>query len=191
MQPGTTIESSLADHFRANHIRFKPLAIARLEEVRAAYLAGRCDALTADFSTLHAILATNPVQTDDHLILSQSIAKTPYSPAVRHGDSHFGNVVRWAIHAMIKAEELGITSRNVDEVAKRDDPAISRMLGVTPGIGTALGVDDRWVYNIVKQVGNYGESYDRNLGNDSPLKIARSLNAQWTKGGILYAPPIR
>lgn len=174
LQPGTTIESSLADHFRANNIAFQPLAIARTEDVRTAYLAGRCDAVTADFSTLHAMLATNPQQTHEHLILSQSIAKTPYSPAVRQGDAHIANVVRWAVYAMIEAEELGITSGNVDEILKRDNAAIRRLLGETPGIGKALGVHDKWVYNVIKQVGNYGESYDRNLGNSSPLKISRS-----------------
>ena len=113
LQPGTTIESSLADHFRANNLTFRPLAIARSEDMRAAYLAGRCDAVTADFSTLHAMLAINPQQTDEHLILSQSIAKTPYSPAVRHGDTHFANVVRWALYAMIYAEELGMEGQQL------------------------------------------------------------------------------
>jgi general L-amino acid transport system substrate-binding protein len=191
LQAGTTIELDLADYFRARQMAFHPVMFERLEEVRTAYLAGRCDGMAGNFSTLHAMLATLPQQADQHIILRQSIAKTAISPATRHGDTLFANMVRWSIHAMIEAEELGITSGNVDEMRKSDDPAISRMLGVTPGIGHAVQADDTWAYNIIKQVGNYGESYDRNLGKGSPLGIPRSLNALWTKGGLLYARPIR
>jgi len=110
---------------------------------------------------------------------------------VRHGDNQFADIVRWSLYAMIEAEEYGITSKNVDEMLKSENPAIKRILGVTPGMGKALGVDEKWVYNIVKQVGNYGESFDRNVGAGSPLKIARGQNALWTQGGLQYAPPIR
>ena len=123
--------------------------------------------------------------------MAQAISKEPFSPSVRQGDDQFADIVRWTLFAMIEAEEYGITSKNVDEMLKSSHPAIKSILGVTPGMGKALGVDEKWVYDIVKQVGNYGESYDRNLGDGSPLKIPRSLNALWTKAGILYAPPIR
>ena len=191
LQAGTTIGLNLADYFRTRHMAFRPVSFERIEEVRAAYLAGRCDAMAGNFSMMHAMLATLPQSAGQHIILRQSIAKTVSSPATRQGDTLFTNRVRWSIHAMVEAEELGITSRNVDRMLTSDDPAIRRMLGVTPGIGHALRADDTWVYNIIKQVGNYGESYDRNLGKASPLGIPRSLNALWTKGGILYARPIR
>ena len=110
---------------------------------------------------------------------------------VRHGDNQFADIVRWSLYAMIEAEEYGITSKNVDEMMKSDNPTIKRILGVTPGMGKALGLDEKWVYNIIKQVGNYGESFDRNVGMGSPLKIARGQNELWTKGGLQYAPPIR
>ena len=119
------------------------------------------------------------------------ISKEPLGPVVRHGDNQFADIVRWVQYAMIEAEEYGITSKNVDEMLKSDNPAIKRILGVTPGMGKALGVDEKWVYTIVKQVGNYGESFDRNVGMGSPLKVERGQNALWTKGGLQYAPPIR
>ena len=119
------------------------------------------------------------------------ISKEPLGPAVRQADPKWTDVVRWSFYAMLEAEEYGITSKNVDEMLKSDNPAIKRILGVTPGMGKALGVDEKWVYNIVKQVGNYGESFDRNVGMGSPLKIARGQNELWTKGGLQYAPPIR
>jgi general L-amino acid transport system substrate-binding protein len=133
-----------------------------------------------------------PPQTiDDYVILPEIISKEPLGPVVRHGDNQFGDIVRWALYAMVEAEEAGITSKNVDEMLKSDNPSIKRILGVTPGMGKALGVDEKWVYNIVKQVGNYGESFDRNVGMGSQLKIARGLNALWTNGGLQYSPPIR
>lgn len=191
VQRGSSVESSLSDYFAAAHLKFRQVAIARADEARTAYLAGRCDALTADFSALHAMLATLPSKADDHVILSQALSKSPLGPVVRDDDKAFANIVRWSLHGMIAAEEAGITSANVDGMLASTDQATRRALGVTPGIGAPLGLPDTWFYNVVKQVGNYGESYDRNLGNRSPLGIPRSLNAQWTKGGILYAPPIR
>ncbi len=125
------------------------------------------------------------------MILPEIISKEPLGPAVRHGDNQFADIVRWAQFAMIEAEEYGITSNNVDDMLKSDNPAIKRILGVTPGNGNALGVDEKWIYNIVKQVGNYGECFERNLGTGSPLKIDRGLNKLWTQGGLQYAPPIR
>ena len=132
-----------------------------------------------------------PLTQDDFVILPEIISKEPLAPAVRHGDNQFADIVRWTQYAMVEAEENGISSKNVDEMLKSDNPTIKRILGVTPGMGKALGVDEKWVYNIVKQVGNYGESFDRNVGMGSPLKIERGLNNLWTKGGLQYAPPIR
>ncbi len=190
-QAGTTTEANLAEYFRANGLRFIPLSLDSAEQAKAAFLNGKCDALTDDISSLHVIMASNPRYSKDYTVLAQAISKEPFSPAVRQGDNQFADIVRWTQFAMVEAEEYGITSKNVDELLKSDNPSIKRILGVTPGMGKALGVDEKWVYNIVKQVGNYGESYDRNLGAGSPLKIDRSLNALWTKAGILYAPPIR
>ena len=132
-----------------------------------------------------------PAKPEDFIVLPEIISKEPLAPAVRHGDNQFADIVRWSQYAMLEAEEYGINSKNVDEMLKSENPTIKRILGVTPGMGKALGVDEKWVYNIVKQVGNYGESFDRNVGKDSILKIDRGLNNLWTKGGLQYAPPIR
>ena len=191
VQPGTATELNLADYFRANKMTFKPVVIEKIEETRAAFFAGRCDVFTTDASGLYATRAANAPNPDDYIILPEIISKEPLGPVVRHGDNQFADIVRWALFAMIEAEEYGITSKNVDEMMKSDNPVIKRILGVTPGMGKALGVDEKWVYNIVKQVGNYGESFDRNVGMGSPLKIARGQNELWTKGGLQYAPPIR
>ena len=191
VQPGTTTELNLADYFRANKMTFKPVVIEKIEEVRAAFFAGRCDVFTTDASGLYATRAANAPTPDDYIILPEIISKEPLGPVVRHGDNQFADIVRWAFFAMLEAEEYGITSKNVDEMLKSDNPAIKRILGVTPGMGKALGVDEKGVYNIIKQVGNYGEVFDRNVGAGSPLKIARGQNALWTQGGLQYAPPIR
>ena len=192
--PGTTTELNLADYFRANKMTFKPVVIEKVDEIRSAFFSGRCDVYTTDASSLAATRAANvppPRTFDDFVILPEIISKEPLGPVVRHGDNQFADIVRWALYAMIEAEEYGITSKNVDEMLKSENPAIKRILGVTPGMGKALGVDERWVYNVVKQVGNYGESFDRNVGMGSPLKIDRGLNKLWTQGGLQYAPPIR
>ncbi len=191
VQPGTTTELNLADYFRANKMNFKPVVIEKVEEVRAAFFAGRCDVFTTDASGLYSTRAANAPNPDDYIILPEIISKEPLGPVVRHGDNQFGDIVRWALFAQLEAEEYGITSKNVDEMLKSDNPAIKRILGVTPGMGKALGVDEKWVYNIIKQVGNYGEMFDRTVGKGSPLKIDRGLNALWTQGGLQYAPPIR
>ena len=168
--PGTTTELNLADYFRANKMTFKPVVIEKVDEIRAAFFAGRCDVYTTDASSLAATRAANvppPRTFDDFLILPEIISKEPLGPVVRHGDNQFADIVRWALYAMVEAEEYGITSKNVDEMLKSDNPAIKRILGVTPGMGKALGVDEKWVYTIVKQVGNYGESFERNVGMGS------------------------
>jgi len=192
--PGTTTELNLADYFRANKMSFKPVVIEKVDEIRSAFFSGRCDVYTTDASALAATRVANvpaPLTQDDFMILPEIISKEPLAPAVRHGDNQFADIVRWTQYAMIEAEEYGITSKNVDEMLKSDNPAIKRILGVTPGMGKALGVDEKWVYNIIKQVGNYGEMFERNVGMGSPLKIARGQNALWTQGGLQYAPPIR
>ena len=192
--PGTTTELNLADYFRANKMTFKPVVIEKVEENRAAFFSGRCDVYTTDVSSLAATRAANvppPATPEEFVVLPEIISKEPLGPMVRHGDNQFADIVRWSLYAMVEAEEYGISSANVDEMLKSDNPTIKRILGVTPGMGKALGVDERWVYNIVKQVGNYGESFERNVGMGSPLKIERGLNRLWTQGGLQYAPPIR
>ena len=191
--PGTTTELNL-DYFRANKMTFKPVVIEKVEEVRAAFFSGRCDVYTNDSSSLYSTRAANPpppLTPDDFIVLPEIISKEPLAPAVRQGDAQFADIVRWSQYAMLEAEEAGIDSKNVDDMLKSDNPNIKRILGVTPGMGKALGVDEKWVYNIVKQVGNYGESFERNVGTGSPLKIERGLNRLWSKGGLQYAPPIR
>ena len=192
--PGTTTELNLADYFRGQKMSFKPVVIEKVEEIRAAFFSGRCDVYTTDVSSLAATRVANtppPAKPEDFIVLPEIISKEPLGPMVRHGDNQFTDIVRWAQYAMIEAEEYGITSKNVDEMLKSENPAIKRILGVTPGMGKALGVDEKWVYNIIKQVGNYGESFERNIGMGSPLKIERGLNRLWTQGGLQYAPPIR
>jgi general L-amino acid transport system substrate-binding protein len=191
VQPGTTTELNLADYFRANKMTFKPVVIEKVEEVRAAFFSGRCDVYTTDASGLYSTRAANAPNPDDFIVLPEIISKEPLAPAVRHGDNQFADIVRWSQYAMLEAEEYGISSKTVDEMLKSENPSIKRILGVTPGMGKALGVDEAWVVNIIKQVGNYGESFERNVGMGSPLKIDRGLNRLWTQGGIQYAPPIR
>jgi general L-amino acid transport system substrate-binding protein len=191
VQPGTTTELNLADYFRANKLTFKPVVIEKLDEVVGAYASGRCDVYTTDISGLASTRATQLPNADDHIILPEVISKEPLGPLVRQGDDTWLVVVRWTLNAMIEAEEYGITSANVDEMLKSDNPNIKRILGVTPGGGKALGLDEKWAYNIIKQVGNYGESFERNVGKGSALKLDRGVNALWTNGGLMYAWPIR
>jgi len=191
LQPGTTTELNIADYFRTSHLTFKPLVIEKLDEVENAFFSGRCDAYTTDRSGLAATRSAKAPNPEDYVILPEIISKEPLAPAVRHGDDEWFDIVKWTIFAMIAAEEKGIASANVDEMAKSDDPEIKRMLGISPGMGKVLHLDDRWAYAIVKQVGNYGEVFERNVGARSPLKLARGLNALWTEGGLMYAMPFR
>ena len=188
---GSTSELNIADYFRTNKMSFKPVLFEDPDQSRAAFFNGRCDAYSGDQARLYATRVANASNPDDYMVLPEIISKEPLGPVVRHGDNQFADIVRWALYAMIEAEEYGITSKNIDEMMKSDNPTIKRILGVTPGMGKALGVDEKWVYNIIKQVGNYGESFERNVGAGSPLKIARGQNALWTQGGLQYAPPIR
>lgn len=191
VQTGTTTEVNLADYFRANEMNFTPVTIEKYEEVTAAYLAGRCDAITSDASQLAAIRANDTPNPDDHVILPEIISKEPLAPAVRHGDDQWFDIVKWSIFATMEAEEKGVTSKNVDEAKNSSDPTVLRLVGATPGMGANLGLDEDWAYNIIKQVGNYGEIYERNVGMDSKLELPRGLNAIWTKGGLMYSPAFR
>ena len=187
---GTTTELNLADWFRANNLDFKPVVINTSEEGFRTFEAGRCDVVTSDKSQLASLRASS-ASPDDYVILPENFSKEPLGPMVRQGDDEWFMVVRWALNTMIEAEEYGITSQNVDEMTKSSNPNNQRILGVSGDMGKGLGLDKKWGYNIVKLVGNYGESFERNLGMGSPLKLERGLNAQWTDGGVLYAFPVR
>ncbi len=187
---GTTTELNLADYFRANGIKYKVIAFEKNNEVLAAYDAGRCDAYTTDASGLYAerLKLKNP---DDHMILPEIISKEPLGPAVNQGDQQWGDLVRWTMFALLNAEELGVTSKNVDQMLKSQNPEVRRLLGVEGAFGESMGLSKDWVVKIVKAVGNYGEVFERNVGQGSPLKIKRGQNALWNKGGLQYAPPVR
>lgn len=191
MQTGTSNENTMADWARANNITYKPVVIEQFNEVVNAFAAGRCDVFTTDASGLASIRISKLSNPDDYQVLPEIISKEPLGPFVRQGDDGWLNVVKWSLQAMINAEELGVTSDNVDEQLKSTNPNIQRLLGVTGGAGKNLGLDEKWAYNIVKQVGNYGESFERTVGQGSPLKIQRGLNALWTDGGLMYGLPIR
>ena len=188
--PGTTTELNVADYFRSNGMQMKPVVISNTSELAKAFFAGRCDCLTSDVSQLAGTRAVAP-NPDDYVILPEIISKEPLAPAVRHGDDQWYDIVNFSVLAMIEAEELGITSQNVDEMLKSPDPKVQRFLGVSPGNGKALGLDEKYAYNIIKQVGNYGEIFERNVGKDTPLKLERGLNALWTNGGLMYSPPFK
>ncbi len=188
--PGTTTEQNVADYFRVNKMKMNPVVIENNAELAKAFFAGRCDCLTSDASQLAGIRAVAP-NAADYEILPEIISKEPLAPAVRHGDNQWKDIVNYAVLAMIAAEEMGITSQNVDEMMNSTDPNIQRFLGVTPGNGKALGLDEKWAYNVVKQVGNYGEVFERNVGEKTTLMLKRGLNAQWTNGGLMYSPPFK
>lgn len=190
LQTGTSNEQNLADFFKGNNMKYEVVAFSTADEVVKAYESGRCDAFTADISQLYAerLKLTTPA---DHEVLPQVISKEPLGPLVRHGDDQWLDVVRWVLYAQIDAEELGITQKNVDEQAKSDKPELKRVFGTDGSLGETLGLTKDWVQRIIKATGNYGESFDRNVGAGSKLGIARGLNQLWNKGGIMFAPPIR
>ena len=192
VQTGTTTELNLADYFKANNLEYNPVVFEKLEEVNAAYDSGRCDVYTTDQSGLYGIRLTLTAP-DDHVVLPEIISKEPLGPVVRQGDDQWFDIVKWTYFALLTAEELGITKANVEEMKSSANPEIRRILGVEADtkIGADLGVSTDWVVNVVKAVGNYGEMFETNVGSGSPLKIARGINALWTKGGLQYAPPIR
>jgi general L-amino acid transport system substrate-binding protein len=190
VQQGTTTELNLADFFRSNNMKYEVVAFATSNEAIKAYDSGRCDAYTTDASGLYGE-RLKLMNADEHVVLPEVISKEPLGPAVRQGDDQWFNVVRWAHFAMVNAEELGVTKANVDERLKSTNPEIRRLLGVEGDFGKGMGLGADWAYRIVKHVGNYGESFNRNVGEGSRLKIRRGLNALWNKGGLQYAPPVR
>ncbi|MCX7558717.1 amino acid ABC transporter substrate-binding protein [Sulfitobacter sp. F26204] len=191
VQTGTTTELNLADFFRANNISYEPVPIETNAEGAQQYLAGACDSYTTDASGLASTRATfeNP---GDHTLLPEIISKEPLGPLVRHGDNEWGDVVRWTLNALISAEELGVTSANVGEMSTGStNPEIKRLLGTEGTLGEMLGLDADWAKRAIATQGNYGEIFARNIGEDTPVGLARGLNAQWTDGGLLYSPPFR
>jgi general L-amino acid transport system substrate-binding protein len=190
VQTGTTTEQNLADYFKSNNMKYEVIAFANDDEAIKAYESGRCDVFTTDVSGLYAerLKFSNPAE---HVVLPEVISKEPLGPMVRHGDDQWFDIVKWVLYAMVDAEELGINQKNLDDMAKSDKPELKRVFGTDGNLGEQLGLTKDWVYRIVKGVGNYGESFDRNVGAGSKLGIARGLNALWNKGGIQYAPPMR
>ena len=190
VQAGTTTELNLSDYFRANKMKYTPITYDKSDESAKALEAGRCDVLTSDQSQLYAqrIKLAKP---GDYVVLPEVISKEPLGPVVRHGDDDWFDIVKWTLFVMVDAEELGIDSKNVEEMKKSTNPDIKRMLGVEGDKGKDFGLANDWMAVVIKQVGNYGEIFDRNVGKGSPLQIERGLNALWTQGGLQYAPPVR
>jgi general L-amino acid transport system substrate-binding protein len=190
LQAGTTTELNLADYFRFNNMKYKSVVFDTSDQTIKGFEAGRCDMLTSDQSQLYS-LRTKLKDPDSAMVLPEIISKEPLGPVVRQGDDAWFNVVRWTLNALINAEELGITSKNVSSMMSSKNPSIQRVLGTASDMGKKLGLGNDWAANAIKQVGNYSEIFERNVGKNTPLKIARGLNALWNKGGIMYAPPIR
>jgi general L-amino acid transport system substrate-binding protein len=188
--PGTTTAQNISDFFRAINGKFELVVFESPDENRAAFYSGRCEAITSDRSDLASIraVANNP---DDYVVLPETISKEPLAPAFRQNDSNWGDIVSWSVWLLMAAEEKGITQANVDEKLKSEDPDVQRMLGATEELGKMLGLDNKWGYNIIKSVGNYGEVFERNLGEGTKLGLTRGPNALWNAGGLIYSPPIR
>jgi general L-amino acid transport system substrate-binding protein len=187
---GTTTELNMSDYFRSNNLSFNPVVFEKADEVVAAYDSGRCDVYTTDQSAL-AAQRSKLKDPDAHTVLPEIISKEPLGPVVRHGDDKWFDLVKWSLYAMVEAEEYGITSKNVDQMKKSKNPGIRRLLGAEGDGGKNLGIGNDWAYNIIKQVGNYGESFDRNVGPKTAVGLERGLNAQWKDGGLQYAMPVR
>jgi general L-amino acid transport system substrate-binding protein len=190
VQASTTTELNLADYFRANNIKYEEVKLPKLDDVVKAYEAGKCDTFTADVSQLYALRLNLP-KPDDHVILPDVISKEPLAPVVRQRDDDWMMIVKWTLYAMINAEELGVTSKNIDEALKSKKPDVMRLVGTEGTYGEDLGLTKDWAVRIIRHVGNYGEVYERNVGSGSKLHIPRGLNQLWSAGGIQYAPPIR
>ncbi|MFC3060870.1 amino acid ABC transporter substrate-binding protein [Paenirhodobacter populi] len=191
IQTGTTTELNLADYFKANGMSYQPIAIDSNAEGEQQYIAGACDAYTTDASGLAATRAAF-ADPDNHIILPEIISKEPLGPAVRHGDSQWLDIVKWTLYALIAAEEYGVTSANVEELAKgTENPEVNRLLGVEGGLGAMTGLPNDWAVHAIKAGGNYGEIFAATIGESTPIGLARGLNAQWTQGGLLYAMPFR
>ncbi len=190
IQAGTTTELNLTDYFKANNMAYTPITYDTTAQTIEGFKAGRCDVITSDASQLYA-LRTKLKDPNSAIVLPEIISKEPLGPVVRQGDDKWFNIAKWTHIAMLNAEELGITSKNVDEMLKSNNPNVKRLLGTSSNIGEQMGLDAKWAYNIIKQVGNYGEVFDRNVGKGSPLKIDRGLNKLWKDGGLQYGAPIR
>ncbi len=192
VQTGTTTELNLADFFRANNIKYSPVPIQTNAEGQQQYLAGACDTYTTDASGLAATRATFETP-EDHVLLPEIISKEPLGPLVRHGDNEWGDIAMWTLNALIAAEELGITSANIGEMsaAPTNNPEVNRILGTEGDLGAMMKLDKNWAVNAITAGGNYGEIFERNIGENTPIGLARGLNAQWTDGGLLYSPPFR
>ncbi len=190
IQTGTTTELNVADYFKANKMSYKVNTYDSNDQVKKSYESGRCDILTSDASQLYGIRSTLK-DPSAHEVLPEIISKEPLGPVVRQGDDAWFNIVKWSYNAMVEAEELGVTSKNADELRKTGAPAIKRFLGTEGNMGKNLNISPDFAYNIVKQVGNYGEVFERNVGVNTPLKMQRGLNALWTNGGLQYSPPFR
>jgi general L-amino acid transport system substrate-binding protein len=191
VQSGTTTEKNLSDYSNANKLSLKPVVFETQEATNKAYFSGRCQAYTTDASGLASVRnkeATNP---DDHVILPELISKEPLGPSVRRGDDEYFTIVKWVVFALIEAEEYGITQANADQMKSSTDPVVQRILGTSEDTGKLLGLDKDWAYRAIKAVGNYGEIFERNVGPKSALKLPRGLNNLWSKGGVMYAPPVR
>jgi len=190
VQTGTTTEQNLADYFKANNMKYEVIAFQDADGTVKAYESGRCDVFTTDVSGLYAerLKLAKPA---DHVVLPEVISKEPLGPMVRHGDDQWFDIVKWTLFAMVDAEEMGVTQKNFEEMAKSDKPELKRAFGTDGNFGEQLGLTKDWFSRIIKAVGNYGETYERNVGTGSKLQIARGLNQLWNKGGIQYAPPIR
>lgn len=190
-EQGTTTELNMADFFRKHKMSYVPVIVQKADEAVAAYVSGRCDVYTTDKSGL-AAQRTKLKNASNHIILPETVSKEPLGPVVRHGDNSWKDLVTWVMYVQINAEEMGITSKNVAKIkAEAKDPAIRRLLGAEGNMGKDLGLNADWAYNVIAQVGNYGEEFDRNVGKDSPLNLPRGLNKLWNDGGIMYAPPVR
>ena len=187
---GTTTELNVADYFRAHGMHYRPVVFDTADLTIKAFEAGRCDVLTSDQSQLYA-LRIKLAKPQEAVVLPEVISKEPLGPVVRQGDDEWFNVVRWSLFALLNAEELGVSAQNVDRMKSSGNPEVRRLLGVEGDLGKGMGLANDWAYRIVKQVGNYAEVFERNVGRDTPLKIERGLNALWNRGGLQYAPPIR
>jgi general L-amino acid transport system substrate-binding protein len=188
---GTTHEVTLGDYGRANGIDWKPLVFDRVDTMYQTFFGGRCDAMTQDASALAGAVATAAPNPADYVVLPTTISKEPLGPFTRNGDEVWSDIITWLHYGLVEAEELGVTQANVDEMAKSGAPAVQRLLGMSGDLGSRLGLDNKWMQQVIKATGNYSEIFERNVGTASPLKLERGLNATWTKGGLMYALPFK
>jgi general L-amino acid transport system substrate-binding protein len=191
VQPGTTTELNLADYFRANSMEFTGVVIESFEQSLETFFSGRCQVYTTDKSGLAAIIANDAPDPDAYIILPETISKEPLGPVVRRGDDEFFTIAKWVVYGLIEAEEAGVNSGNVEEMKSSENPTVQRLLGTSDAMGDLLGLPADWAVQMISQVGNYGEIFDRNVGPDTPLRLERGQNDLWTRGGLMYAMPVR